>query len=112
DPIHRCLTDGELHYGRSPLHRCVLGTKNWLGESNWHFLNYVTPEDVQRVMAALERVDQPFLRRNYEKIDPVAYTWKKGDEDFGFVWAFFKGVRRFCQRGAWEARAVLFSCDL
>jgi hypothetical protein len=112
DPIHRCLTDGEFHYGRTPLYRCVLGPKNWLGEANWHFLNYVKPEDVQRVSAALAKLERPFLRSNYDKIEPAGYTWEKGHEDFGFAWDFFKRVRRFYHRAAGEGRAVLFSCDL
>jgi uncharacterized protein DUF1877 len=112
DPIHRCLTDGGLHYGRSPLYRCVLGTRNYLGEDNWHFINYVKAEDVPPVSQALAEVDEAFLRRNYEKIPQEGYTWQKGDEDFGFVWDFFKRVRRFYRRAAGDQRAVLFSCDL
>jgi hypothetical protein len=55
EPVHRCLTDGCLHYGRSPLYRCILGTKNYRGEGNWHFVNYKSPEQVKQVSAELNR---------------------------------------------------------
>jgi hypothetical protein len=111
DPIHRCLTDGHLHYGRAPLYRCVLGTKNYFGAYSARFLHFLKPEEVQRVSAALARVDQEFLRRNYAKIDQADYLWEKGEEDFGFVWDFFKRLRQFYRRAAGERRAVLFECD-
>jgi hypothetical protein len=112
DPIHRCLTDGQLHYGRSPLYRCVLGNKNYFGQNDARFLGYVKPEDVRRVIDALAGVDQAFFLRNYEKIDQADYAWEKGEEDFDFVWDFFKRVRRFYRRAADDERAVLFECYL
>jgi hypothetical protein len=112
DPIRRCLTDGQLHYGRAPLYRCVLGTKNYFGDNSTRFLNYVKPEEVPLVSEALVEVDQDFLRRNYAKIEQADYAWEKGEEDFGFVWDFFRRLRRFYRRAAGDQRSVLFECDL
>lgn len=112
DPVHRCLTNGNLHYGSSPRYRCVLGNKNLMGEESYQFVNYLKPAQVARTRDALDETDEPFLRRNYDKIDPDDYTWEKSEEDFGYILHFFKMIRRFYRRAAKAHRPVLFHCTL
>jgi len=110
--IHRCLTDGYLHYGRSALHKCILGNKNWMGQGTNNFVNYVKPADVQAVASALGPIAKSWMRRQYWEIDPDDYEEPLSEEDFEYTWQSFQEVRKFYRQAAKAGRAVLFECTL
>jgi len=110
DAIHRCLTDGELEYGESPYHQCILGSEN-LYEGDDYIVNYLDPEEVKEVAAAIKAVDRKWLRRKYDAIDAETYQGVLGEDDFEYTWSWFQPLRDFFQKAAKHERAVLFSVD-
>jgi hypothetical protein len=111
DAIHRCLTDGNLHYGESPLHLCILGEDN-LYEGKGYIVNALLPEEVQLAAEAIRGVNRAWMLRKYWQINPKDYGSPLSEEDFGYTWAWFKPLKRFFQKAARHGRYVVFTVDL
>lgn len=109
DAIHRCLTDGKLEWGDSPFHKCVLGNDN-LYEGDDYIMNFLSPEEVKEVAAAIRTIDRDELRRRYDAIDTKSYGDLSND-DFEYVWSWFPQLRDFYQKAAAANRAMLFTVD-
>ena len=110
DAIHRCLTDGTLCYGPTPLHKCILGVDN-LYEGDEYIVNLLGPGEVKKVSAAIRYIDEAFLRRSYFAIDPDDYEQPLSEEDFGYTWDNFRDLREFFEKAARHDRAVVFTVD-
>ena len=108
DAIHRCLTDGKLKWGDSPLHKCILGCAN-LYKGNDYIMNFLGPKDLKDVAAAIKNIDQDDLRRRYDAIESRSYA--KSDSDFDYTWSWFRQLRDFFQKAAAADRAMLFTVD-
>ncbi|HEV3260399.1 MAG TPA: YfbM family protein [Gemmataceae bacterium] len=109
DAIHRCLTDGQLERGRTPFHKCILGSDN-LYEGDDHIMNFLSPEEVKEVAAAIKDIDRHELRRRYDAIDTESYG-ELSDSDFEYTWSWFPHLRDFFQKAAASNRAMLFTVD-
>jgi Domain of unknown function (DUF1877) len=109
DAIHRCLTDGKLEWGDTPLHKCVLGSDN-LYEGNDYIMNFLSQEEVKEVAAAIKNIDRAELRRRYDVIDTETYG-ELSDGDFEYTWSWFPRLRDFYQKAAAAGRAMLFTVD-
>jgi hypothetical protein len=109
DAIHRCLTDGRLEWGRTPFHKCILGSDN-LYEGDDYILNFLRPEEVKEVAAAIKDIDRAELRRRYDAIDTETYG-ALSDSDFEYIWSWFPHLRDFFQKAAAANRAMLFTVD-
>jgi hypothetical protein len=113
DAMHRCLGDGTLRLGRqsgSPLELVVLGGGHHY-EGDEYLVAHVVADRVAEVAAALERVDETWLRERYDAIDPDDYQGVLGDEDFQYTWTYLRDVRAFYQRAAKAGRSVVFTVD-
>ncbi|GLI01000.1 hypothetical protein Pa4123_62760 [Phytohabitans aurantiacus] len=112
DAIHRCLSDGTLGAGRrlSPLDMAVLGGGHHY-EGDDYIVAHLVPAEVVQVAAALEDVDESWMRQRYDRIDPADYQGELDDEDFGYTWSWFKQVRDFYRQAAGANRAVIFTAD-
>lgn len=110
DAIHRCLTDGTLRYGSSPLQKCILGEVS-LYEGDDYLVNLLEPAEVEEVAAAIRGIDEPSMRRSYFALDPDDYDQPLSEEDFGYTWDNFQDLRRFFEKAAGHDRAVLFTVD-
>jgi hypothetical protein len=108
DAIHRCLTDGTLAYGVSPLHKCILGEDN-LHEGDDYIVNLLEPDEVKEVAAAIRDIDEPTMRRSYFAIDPDDYDSPLSEEDFGYTWGNFQDLQEFFEKAARHDRAVVFT---
>jgi hypothetical protein len=108
DAIHRCLTDGTLAYGPTPLHKCILGEGN-LHEGDNYMVNLLEPDEVKEVAAAIRVIDEPSLRRSYLAIDPDDYDSALSEEDFGYTWGNFQDLREFFEKSSSNDRAVVFT---
>jgi Domain of unknown function (DUF1877) len=108
DAIHRCLTDGKLKWGDTPLHKCILGAENLYKGGDW-IMNFLRPEEVKEVAAAIKNIDSDELRRRYDAIHR-SYG-KLSDEDFEYTWSWFPQLRDFFQKAAAANRAMLFAVD-
>ena len=112
DALHRSLTDGKLEWtnGEYPLNHVILG-----GELLYHQSDYImtlkTPEQVDNISKAIERVDEETLRQGYFKIDPKVYGFDLTEDDFEYTWTWFKQSKGFWKKAAIEKRFVLFTAD-
>jgi hypothetical protein len=113
DAMHRCLGDGTLRLGRqsgSPLELVVLGGGHHY-EGEEYVVAHVLAEQVAGVAAALDEVDEGWLRARYDAIDPDDYQGELGDEDFEYTWHYLQDVREFYRRAAEGGRSVVFTVD-
>jgi hypothetical protein len=112
DAMHRCLSDGTLGSGRgmSPLDMAVLGGGHHY-EGEEYVVAHVRANEVVQVAAALEAVDEAWMRQRYNRIDPLDYQGVLGDEDFEYTWDWFTQVRDFYRKAAAAGRAVIFTVD-
>jgi hypothetical protein len=110
--IHRCLTDGKLAYdnGEYPLRACVLGGEQ-LHRGDDYVVSLLTPEQVADVAAAVTPIDQAWLRRKFDDIDP-AEERAPYERDFEYLWSCFKGLPEFFAKAASAGRAIIFTVDL
>jgi hypothetical protein len=56
-------------------------------------------------------VDEAWMRRRYDGIDPDEYQGFLDDEDFEYTWYWFGEVRDFYRQAALANRAVIFTVD-
>jgi hypothetical protein len=112
DAMHRTLSDGELTWrgGDYPLNHVVLGGELLYTDSDF-IMVLKTPEQVRDVATALPSVTEAEFRRRYFEINPDSYGFPLGEDDFGYTWGWFEGVRDFWLRAASEGRFVLFTAD-
>jgi hypothetical protein len=112
DAMHRCLSDGTLGCGRglSPLDMAVLGGGH-RHKSDDYVVAHVLVNEVVQVAAALEAVDEVWMRQCYDRIDPADYQGLLSDEDFEYTWYWFTQVRDFYRKAAAARRAVIFTVD-
>ncbi len=112
DAMHRALSDGELTWdgGDYPLNHVVLGGELLYTGSEF-IMVLKTPEQVRDVATALPGITEAEFRRRYFAINPESYEFPLGEEDCGYTWSWFQGVRDFWLRAAVEGRYVLFTAD-
>jgi hypothetical protein len=112
DAMHRVLADGDLSWdgGPYPLKHVVLAGEILYTEPDY-IMSLKTPQQVQDIAAALPSISLDEFRRRYYAIDVKSYGSPLTDEDFGYTWEWFQGVRDFYIRAASEGRFVLFTAD-
>ena len=115
DAMHRCLGDGTLRcgYGRhggGPLETAVLGGGHHF-EGEDYVVAHVLAAEVPAVAAALQGVDEAWLRERYRRIDAAGYQGVIEEEDFAYTWHYFLQVRDFYRRAAAAGRSVMFTVD-
>jgi len=111
DAIHRCLTDGTLRVkSPSPLAKCILGGRQ-LHKGDNYIVSFLTPEEVKSVSAALQEIDENWLRRKYYALDPNNYGKPLSEEDFDYTWYYFRGTRSFFAKASRHSRSVIFTVD-
>jgi len=112
DAMHRALADGQLSWdsGDYPLNHTVLAGELLYTEPDY-IMSLKTPEQVRDIAAALGGITETDFRRRYFAIDADSYGCPLTEEDFGYTWEGFQGVRDLYTRAAQEGRFVLFSAD-
>jgi hypothetical protein len=56
-------------------------------------------------------VDERWMRRRYDRIDPADYQGVLSDEDFADTWGWFEEIRDFYRQAAAANRAVSSTVD-
>lgn len=109
DPIHRCLTDGELDAdgGEPPLSYVVLGGKQ-LHKGDDYIAVLLRPDMTPIVSEALDEVHEVEFRAKFLAL-PASYTRPKGEKDFQEVWLAVQRLKVFFQAAAENLEAVLFT---
>jgi hypothetical protein len=65
---------------------------------------------VKDVAAALQPIDEPWLRQRYfTLLRPGDYDGEIGEDDFGYTWENFRDVRDLYRKAASKSRAVIFT---
>ncbi|HEY7222820.1 MAG TPA: DUF1877 family protein [Micromonosporaceae bacterium] len=107
DAIHRCLSDGSLDPdgGVYPLSYAILGGRHLHDD---YYVCYVSAAEVRDVAAALVGIDEPELRRRYDRIGED-YQQPRDDVDFQYTWENFVDVCAFYGRAAAAECAVIFT---
>jgi hypothetical protein len=102
--------DGNLSWdgGQYPLNHVVLAGELLYTQSDY-IMSLKTPQQVQEIAVALRSITGEEFHRRYFAINPDAYGLPVSDEDFGYTWEWFQGVREFYQRAASAGRYVLFT---
>jgi hypothetical protein len=112
DAMHRALADGELTWdgGDYPLNHVILGGELLYTEPDF-IMVLKTPEQVRDVAAALRGMTEEEFRLRYFAINAEGYEQGLSEEDFGYTWDHFQGVRDFWTNAASEGRYVLFTAN-
>jgi hypothetical protein len=112
DAMHRALADGRLSWegGSYPLNHAVLAGE-LLYSANDYIMSLKTPSQVKEVAIALANMTEVDFRARYNAIPVKDYGQTLSEEDFGYTWEWFQGVRKLFQRAAKEDRYVLFTAD-
>lgn len=112
DAMHRTLADGQLTWdgGEYPLSHVVLAGELLYTGSDY-IISLKTPQQVRDIAAALPAITEAEFRRRYFAIDAKNYSTPLSEEDFGYTWDWFQGVRDLYIRAANEGRFVLFTAD-
>lgn len=112
DAMHCALSDGQLSWdgGDYPLNHTVLAGKLLYSEDDY-IMSLKTPEQVQAIATALERLTEAQFRERYNKIERESYDGEISDEDFEYTWSCLQDVRNLYKIAAAEKRFVLFTAD-
>ncbi len=112
DALHRTLTDGQISWtgGKYPWSHVVLAGEQLYRKSDY-FMSLKTPQQVHDIAQLLPAITESEFRQRYFAIDAKSYGFPLSEEDFGYTWEWFQGVRELYQRAAREGRFVLFTAD-
>jgi hypothetical protein len=112
DAMHRALADGQLSWdgGEYPLNHTILAGELLYTDSDY-IMSLKAPQQVRDIAAALPAITEDEFRRRYFAIDADSCDSPLSEEDFGYTWEWFQGVRELFSRAAQEGRYVLFTAD-
>jgi hypothetical protein len=110
DPIHRCLTEGELDpaAGDFPLNHAVLGGKQ-LHKGSDYTAVLVRPDMTRFIADALEELDEAEIRKRFFALDRKSYSGPVGEKEFIELWIAIKNLQVFFAAAAENLEAVVFT---
>lgn len=112
DAIHRSLTDGKLEWknGEFPLSHVILGGELLYFKDDY-IMTLKTPQQVDEIARAIEKIDREEFRIKYFKIDSEVYGFPLTEEDFEYTFDWLESSKTFWRKAAAEKRYVLFTAD-
>lgn len=110
DPIHRCLTEGELDPtgGDFPLNHAILGGKQ-LHKGTDYTAVLIRPDMTRFIANALEELDEADLRQKFFALSKGSYQGPVGEKEFTEVWLALKNLQVFFAAAAENLEAVVFT---
>lgn len=110
DPLHRCLTEGELDptSGELPLNQTILGGRQLHQGSDWAAA-MVRPDMTTFVAEALGDVKEEEFRKRFFALSPDSYGRPIDERHFMEVWVALRQVTVFYEASAENLEAVIFS---
>ncbi len=110
DPLHRCLTDGELDTagGEAPLNHTILGGRQ-LHRGNDYVAAMVRPDMTTFVAEALSHVKEDELRGKFFGLNPQSYSRPINERHFMEVWIALRSVLILYEAAAENLEAVVFA---
>lgn len=110
DPIHRCLTEGELDpaAGDFPLNHAVLGGKQ-LHQAAEYTIALVRPDMTRFIADALEELDEDDTRKKFLALSGTSYRGPLDEKHFMELWLKLQDLKVFFQAATENMEAVVFT---
>lgn len=110
DPIHRCLTEGELDPtgGDFPLNTAILGGKQ-LHQGDDLAAVLIRPDMINFVAEALAEVKQQDFRTKFFALNQTSYKGPLGEKEFVAIWLCLQNMKVFFEAAAENMEAVVFT---
>jgi uncharacterized protein DUF1877 len=110
DPLHRCLTEGELdaNAGELPLNQTILGGRQLHQGVEWTAA-MVRPDMTTFVAEALADLKEDEFRTKFFALNPVSYGRPIDEKHFMEVWVALRQVTVFYEASAENLEAVVFT---
>ena len=113
DPIHRCLTEGELDPagGDFPLNHAVLGGKQ-LHKGADSTAVLVRPDMTRFIADALEELTEDDIRQKFFALDSKSYQQPIDEKHFMHMWIALQTLKDFYLAATENLEAVVFTAKL
>lgn len=113
DPIHRCLTEGELDPagGDFPLNHAVLGGKQ-LHKGAEQTAVLVRPDMTRFIADALEELTEDDFRKKFFALSPQSYQQPIDEKHFMQTWIALLTLKDFYLAATENLEAVVFTAKL
>jgi hypothetical protein len=113
DPIHRCLTEGELDPagGDFPLNHAILGGKP-LYKASDSIAVLIRPDMTRFIADALEELDEDGVRKKFLALGSGSYKGPLSEKEFIGVWLAVQNLQVFFAAAAENLEAVVFTAKV
>ena len=113
DPIHRCLTEGELDPtgGDFPLNHAVLGGKQLLKGTDYTAV-LIRPDMTRFIADALAELEEDSVRKRFFGLGSGSYIDAIDEKHFMQMWLKLLDLKVFFEAAAENMEAVVFTAKL
>ena len=110
DPIHRCLTEGELDPtgGDFPLNHAVLGGKQ-LHQAADYTAVLIRPDMTRFIADALAELEEDDVRKKFFALSKDSYKPPIDEKHFMEMWLMVQDLKVFFEAAAENMEAVVFT---
>jgi hypothetical protein len=110
DPIHRCLTEGELDpaAGDFPLNHAVLGGKQ-LHHATDYTAVLIRPDMTRFIADALAELEEDDVRKKFFALKNGSYKQPTDEKHFMEMWLMLQNLKVFFDAAAENMEAVVFT---
>jgi Domain of unknown function (DUF1877) len=113
DPIHRCITEGELDpaAGDFPLNHAVLGGKQLLKGTDYTAV-LIRPDMTRFIADALGDLEENDIRKKYFALNGGSYKQPVDEKRFIEMWLMLQNLKVFFDAATENMEAVVFTAKL
>jgi len=113
DPIHRCLTEGELDptAGDFPLNTAVLGGKQLLKGTDYTAV-LIRPDMTNFIADAIGELEEDDVRKKFTALNGGSYKGPIDEKHFIEMWLRLQDLKVFFEAAAENMEAVVFTGKL
>ena len=110
DPIHRCLTEGELDPagGDFPLNHAVLGGKQLHRAADYTAV-LIRPDMTRFIADALAELEEDDVRKKFFALSKDSYQQPIDEKHFMEMWLMLQDLKVFFEAAAENMEAVVFT---
>ena len=110
DPIHRCLTEGELDAagGDFPLNTAVLGGKQLLKGTDYTAV-LIRPDMTRFIADAIADLEEDDIRKKFFALKGGSYKGPTDEKHFMEMWLRLQDLKVFFEAAAENMEAVVFT---
>jgi hypothetical protein len=110
DPIHRCLTEGELDptAGDFPLNHAILGGKQ-LHNGSDYVAALIRPDMTRFITDALADLEEDYVRQKFFGLSRESYKQPIDEKHFQELWLAIQNLKFFFEAATENLEAVIFT---